>query len=246
VLQTCPSQRNALLSTLVSLDLCGLKVINFDITDVRPRLPYHVAFQIYVEYTQITIKCTIIDEGAAICMMSLTCWKSIGSPTLSQSMTMLTTFDGSSFRPHIILPSLLVYLGGKTMEVYVEVVDAPLGYNLILGRNWTYAMTTVVSYFFRTLCFSHEGKIMMIDQLSFKHTITNALVGSSIPVIDNSQQETDDVFVRMHSSLMGSFYFVAPIHHIHAISSESSLLMRSVPFHTSYFKDLWMLPSLTI
>jgi hypothetical protein len=105
VLQMCPSQRNALLSSLGSLDLCGLKVIKFDVMDVRPRLPYHVAFQIHVEYTKITIKHTVIDEGVATCVMSLTCWKSIGSPTLSQYMTMLTAFDGRSFRPHKIIPA---------------------------------------------------------------------------------------------------------------------------------------------
>jgi hypothetical protein len=93
----CPSHRNALLSTLGSLDPCGSKVIKFDIRDVRPHLPYHVTFQIHVEYTKITIKCTIIDEGDVTCVMSLTCWKDIGSPTLSQSMTMLTSFGGRSF-----------------------------------------------------------------------------------------------------------------------------------------------------
>jgi hypothetical protein len=46
VLQTCPSQRNALLSTLGSLEPSGSKVIKFDVMDVMPHLPYHVAFQI--------------------------------------------------------------------------------------------------------------------------------------------------------------------------------------------------------
>jgi hypothetical protein len=105
VLQTCPSLRNALLSYLGSLDPCGSKVIKFHVTDVNPCLPYHVVFQIHVECTKITIKRTVIDEGVATCMMSLTCWKSIGSPTLSQSMPMLNAFDGCSFRPHIIIPS---------------------------------------------------------------------------------------------------------------------------------------------
>jgi hypothetical protein len=72
--------------------------------NVRPRLPYHVAFQIHVEYKKITIKHIVIDEGVMTCVMSLTCWKSIGYMTLSQSMTMLTTFDGHLFRPHGILP----------------------------------------------------------------------------------------------------------------------------------------------
>ena len=83
-----------------------------------------------------TVKCTVIDEGAAASVMSLSCWKGLGSPELSQSTTMLTCFDGISFRPQKILASLKVQLGGKTVAIEVEVVDAPLDYNILLGRNW--------------------------------------------------------------------------------------------------------------
>jgi hypothetical protein len=150
---------------LGSLDPCGSKVIKFNVTDVKPCLPYHVAFQIHVEYIKITTKHIVIDEGVMTCMMSLTYWKSIGSLTLTQSMTMLTTFDGNSFQPHGILPAFSVQLGGKTVEVYVEVVDAPLDYNLLLGCTWNYSMTFFVFFVFCTLCFPHKGKIVMIDQL---------------------------------------------------------------------------------
>jgi hypothetical protein len=187
----------------------------------------------------------VIDEGVATCMMSLTCWKAIGSPTLSQSLTMLNAFDGHSFFPHGILPAFPVQLGGKMVEVDVEVVDAPLDYNLLLGRNWTYAMTAVISSIFHTLCFPHDGKIMMIDQLSFAYASPNASVGPSIPVIDNSQPTTKNIGVRMYSSLMGTFDFMAPIHHIYAMSSRSASSMRFIPFRTSYFNDPWTLPSST-
>ena len=107
VLHTCPSHRNALLSALGALDPYGSKVIKFDVTDVKPHLTYHVVFQIHVDYSKYIIKCIIIDEGIAMCIMSLTCWKAIGSPTLSQSPTMLTAFDGCSFHPTIFfLPFL--------------------------------------------------------------------------------------------------------------------------------------------
>jgi hypothetical protein len=125
------------------------------------------SFQIHVECMDIIVKCTIVDEGASTSVMSLSCWKSIGSPQISQSMTMLTTFDGRSFRPHGILPTFLVQLGGKTMAIEVEVVDAPLDYNILLGCNWIYAMSVVMSSVFHVLCFPHEGKIVTIDQLYF-------------------------------------------------------------------------------
>jgi hypothetical protein len=154
VLQMCPSQRNALLSVLGALDPSGSKVIKFDVTDVKPRLPYHVAFQIHVGYSKYTIKRIVVDEGAATCVMSLVCWKALGSLTLSQSPTMLTAFDGRSFHPHGILPAFPVQLGGKMVEVDVEVVDVPLDYNLLLGCNWTYAMTAIVSSVFLYSLFS--------------------------------------------------------------------------------------------
>jgi hypothetical protein len=102
LVQTCPSQRNALLYVLGDIDPCVSKVINFGVRDVKPCLPYHMAFQIHVDYMKYTIKQIVIDEGFETCVMSLTCWKVVGSPTLSQYMTMLIAFDGRSFRPHII------------------------------------------------------------------------------------------------------------------------------------------------
>jgi hypothetical protein len=85
-----------------------------------------------------------------------------------------------------------------------------------------------------------------IDHLSFVHASPNASVGPSIPVIDNSQLTNDDISVRMYSSLMGTFDFVAPIHHIYSMSSRSSSSTMSIPFHTSNFNDPWTLPSPTM
>jgi hypothetical protein len=72
------------------------------------------------------------------------------------------------------------------VEVEVEVVDAALDHNMLLGHNWTYAMISTMSFVFHTLCFPHEGKIVTIDQLSFAYSSPNASLGPSIPVIDNS------------------------------------------------------------
>jgi hypothetical protein len=137
---------------------CGSKVIKFDVMDFNPLLHYHMSFQIHVEYTKITIKHTIIDEGDTTYVKSLNYWKTIGSPTLSKSMTMLITFDGHLFLPQEILPSFLVQLGGKTMEVDVKVVDAPLDYNLLLWSNWTSSMTIILSSIFCTYVFLTKGK----------------------------------------------------------------------------------------
>ena len=59
---------------------------------------------VHEECLGMTIKRTVIDEGAAASVMSLACWKGLGSPELSKSATMLTTFDGRSFRLHPSFP----------------------------------------------------------------------------------------------------------------------------------------------
>jgi hypothetical protein len=139
VLQSCPSQRKALLATLGSAETCNPGTIMLDTTNLKPHLPYHVAFQIVVahptKYFTRNIFHMVVDEGASTCMMSLACWKAIGQPILSPSPTLLTTFDGHSFRPHGIIPSFPMQLGGKTVCVEVEVVDAPLDYNLLVRKE---------------------------------------------------------------------------------------------------------------
>jgi hypothetical protein len=135
---------------------------------------------------------------------------------------MLTTFDSHSFFPHGILPAFPVQLGGKTTEVDVEVVDATLDYNLLLGRKWTYAMIAIISSVFHTLCFPHDGKIMNIDKCFFAYASPNAYVGPSIPVINNYHPTNENVGVIMYSSLMGTFDFMTLVHHIYTMSSRSA------------------------
>jgi hypothetical protein len=101
VLHSFPSHRKSLLATLGSAKTCNLGTIMLDTTDLKPRLPYHVGFQIVVAYTMKNftrnIFRTLVDEGALTCMMALACWKAIGKPVLSLSPTLLTTFDDHPF-----------------------------------------------------------------------------------------------------------------------------------------------------
>jgi hypothetical protein len=101
-----------------------------------------------MKYFTHNIFCTVVDEGASTCVMSLACWKVIGQPSLSHSPTLLMVFDGLSFKPHGIIPSFPVQLGGKIECVKVEVVYAPLDYNLLLARSCTYVILAVVSTVF--------------------------------------------------------------------------------------------------
>ena len=73
------------------------------------------------------------------------------------------------------LPYLPITLGGKIVCIDVMVVQVPLDFNLLLGRDYVYAMKVIVSTLFRVMDFPHDGKIVTVDQLSFNtldHRIT--------------------------------------------------------------------------
>jgi hypothetical protein len=69
------------------------------------------------------------------------------------------------------------------MCIEVEVVDASINFNLLLGRSWTYAMKAVVASVFRVLLFPNKVHIMTIDQLSFSHPKPSSRV-SIVPMIN--------------------------------------------------------------
>jgi hypothetical protein len=85
---------------------------------------------------------------------------------------MLKAFNGSGFKPYGVLLSLPITLRGKTVQVEVEVFDAPLDYNLLLGRSWIDSMHAVVSTLFRVMHFTHQGKVVTVDQLALFHSNT--------------------------------------------------------------------------
>ena len=84
-----------------------------------------------------------MDEGAFTSVMYLSFWRAIGSLEISRSPTTLKDFEGRFFQPYGLLPIIHVELGGKSISIHIEVVDAPLDYNLLLGRNWFYVMQAV-------------------------------------------------------------------------------------------------------
>ena len=81
-------------------------------------------------------------------------------------------------------------MGGNIVAIEVEVVDASLDYNLLLGRNWMYNMQAVDSSLIRVVLFLFNGKIITIDQNSFHNPSVNASLRASVPIIDHSQSTT--------------------------------------------------------
>ena len=102
---------------------------------------------------------------------------------------------------------------------------------------------SVASSLFRVVCFPFNGKIVTIDQTTFKNPSITASSGASIPIVGHSHPTTRSVGVGMYPSLVGSFSCPTPVLMIGSSSSEALSSMRSVSFRTSHMEDPWVLPT---
>ena len=143
-------------------------------------------------------------------VMSISCWKAIGSPSVVPSTTLLTTFDGHSHRPHGIFLAFPICVGGKFVNTEVKKVDENLDYNLLLGKNWIYEMDVIASSLFRILCFPHEGRIVTVDQMNYSPIDPNASSNSTIPLVNDTKKPVENLGVQIYTSLMGTFDLLPP------------------------------------
>ena len=106
-------------------------------------------------------------------------------------------------------------LRGKTILIDIEVIDAPLDYNILFGRSHMYAMKAVASSVFRTIMFPHNEKIITVDQVSYYEPNPSANVDNILPLIHTNQ----DVYplvemgpgIFKDPSLLGTYHGVPPL-----------------------------------
>ena len=79
----------------------------------------------------------------------------------------ILAFNRRPTAPLGILTQFPINLEGKMVCINVMEVQGPLYFNLLLGRDYVYAMKVVVYKLFRVMNFHHDGNIVNIDQLSF-------------------------------------------------------------------------------
>ena len=115
-------------------------IITFKLDDFKMRLSNQLAFHIATKIARKNIRHTVLDEGSSTSVMSLSCWIAIRSLETNHSPTTLKAFDGHRFQPYGLLPAIHVELWGMSVSIHIEVIDAPLDYNLLLGHNRFYAM----------------------------------------------------------------------------------------------------------
>ena len=96
----------------------------------------------------ITIHHCIIDEGASTCIMSKNIWHKLWFPKLKPSNITLRAYDGRPLATVGLYQNVPVCLVGKMALRDIEVLDAQLDYNILLGQSYMYAMSAITSFVF--------------------------------------------------------------------------------------------------
>ena len=102
------------------------------------------------------------------------------------------------------------------VHIDIEVLDAHLDYNILLGRSYMYAMSAIASFVFRIMMFPDEDIIIIVGQLTHteKHPLTNT--DMVLPYVDIATdglvwyQEYGPVQLKP-LSILGSFLGDPPI-----------------------------------
>jgi hypothetical protein len=144
--------------------------------------------------------------------MLISSWKSLGSPRLDTSSTLLKSFNGNMFQPHGIITSLPIDSSGKTISFVLEFFDTLLVYNLLLNHTWFYEMIVIISSIFLVLHFPHQGKIITIDHLVFFTPNLGSNVGSNVPFIGDNFQCEMNIDARMFKNTSLRVYLHSPHH----------------------------------
>lgn len=140
VLQTFPTQRKCLISTLGTIYLANSHLLVFDLDKDIPQLASIVSFHILVLVQKINIHHCIFNEGASTCIMSKSIWKKLGFPKLKPSNNTLREYDGPPYAPVRFHHSVPVQLVRKIVLFDIEVPEAQLDYNILMGQSCMYKM----------------------------------------------------------------------------------------------------------
>jgi hypothetical protein len=115
-------------------------------------------------------------------------WQKLGSSELIPSAITLRAYDGRQSSPEGLFQNVPIELGGKTILIDIEVIDAPLNYNIFFGRSYMYAMKAVASSIFRTMMFPHNGKIITIDQVPHYKPNPSSNIDNILPFVHTNPE----------------------------------------------------------
>jgi hypothetical protein len=134
------------------------EAINFDWGVLTgPCLPSHIPFQITIQVCGRYVPQKLIDEGASVSILSSFSCQDLDCPPLAPITHNMLAFNRRTSQPLGTLPQFPVTLGGKIVFIDIMVVQDPLDFSLLLGRDYVYAMKAIVSTLFRVISFPHDG-----------------------------------------------------------------------------------------
>jgi hypothetical protein len=166
------------------VDPADTQLITFDLDSEEPCLLGLVSFQIPFKIWNIIVHCCIIDEGASTCIMSKLVWKNLDYPELVPSSITLRDYDIRPSSPEGIFQNVPIEFGSK--PIGIEVIDAPLDYNILFGCSYMYAMKAVACFVFHTMMFPHKGKLITIDQLTHYELNHSSKIDNILPLVCTS------------------------------------------------------------
>ena len=97
----------------IDMDPNNTNIITFKMDDFKTHLSHQLAFHLTTKIIGKSIHRSVLDEGPYTLVMSLYCWRSIGSPEINHSPTTLKAFDGRRFQPYGLLPAIHIELWGN-------------------------------------------------------------------------------------------------------------------------------------
>jgi hypothetical protein len=169
--------------------------------------------------------------------MSKSIWKKLGSSELIPSSITLRAYDGRPSSPEGLFQNVPINLGGKTVLIDIEVIDALLDYNIFFGHSYMYSMKVVVSFVFQTMMFPHNGKIITIDQVSHYEPNPSSNIDNILPFIHTNLDaypliEMGPEIFR-DPSLLGTYYraplLLHPSAQVCVISSNGMTIENNLP-----------------
>jgi hypothetical protein len=141
---------------------------------------------------------------------------------------MLLTDNGWCSQPEGLFQNILVELVGNFILIDIEVINALLNYNNVLGWNYMNEMNAITSLVLCVMIFPHNGKIINLEQLMYYKPMPPSNLDNIFPTIRANQHllsytKNEPNFFKDSTQIKA--YHGAPSQILHIISSPMCTIM---------------------
>jgi hypothetical protein len=169
--------------------------------------------------------------------MSKVVWQKLDSPELVPSTITLRAYDGRPSLHEGLLQNVPVKHGGKNILIDIEVIDAPLYYNILFRHSYMYAMKAISSFVFRMMMFPHNEKIVTINQLTHYEPNHSTNINNILLLVHTISDDFSiiDMGLKIFKdpSLLGAYHGAPPLLHTSAqvcvVSSNETNIRDNTP-----------------